>query len=387
MLAIKTKEARIIPCEQQQKQCSTSNSRRSISIWMQKHEFLGIPPFGYVYSEDHTQYLIDPDAAQIVRYAFDLALTGKSRTEIANALNANGYPTIAEYNHLQSKARKNHTPIPELPRWDSTKVGNLLRNPVYKGTLVCRKTTILIPSSNKKRKTDPSEQYIFDHSHEAIVTAEEFDRVQLLFPRQDRKPGRKVYDYPLRSVVFCGVCKRTMHRYRIAKGEDGARYYCRSAQLTNTTCTNKKYPEKELEQIVLQSLLPMLQGIQTSIGHRRSGQEQVQTMLGQCQHELREVHAMEKKLRLEKLEIYEAYISGKLSVQAYRRKKNEFKSAAKYSTRRSSVTLLPIPPWIPQNHTGPRCCPVQPPAFSASCIRCPAASKPSGEGDQPPHRQ
>ena len=297
--------------------------RATAYLKMQKHEFLGIPPFGYVYNEDHTQYLIDPDAAQIVRYAFDLALTGKSRTEIANALNTNGYPTIAEYNHLQSKARKNHTPIPELPRWDSTKVANLLRNPVYKGTLVCRKTTVLIPSSNKKRKTDPSEQYIFDHSHEAIVTAEEFDRVQMLFPRQDRKPGRKVNDYPLRSVVFCGVCKRTMHRYRIAKGEDGARYYCRSAQLTNTTCTNKKYPEKELEQIVLQSLLPMLQGIQTSIGHRRSGQEQVQTMLGQCQHELREVHAMEKKLRLEKLEIYEAYIAGKLSVQAYRRKKNE----------------------------------------------------------------
>lgn len=297
--------------------------RATAYLKMQKHEFLGIPPFGYVYNEDHTQYLIDPDAAMIVRYAFDLALSGKSRTEIANDLNACGYPTIAEYNQLQSKSKKNNIPIHELPRWDSTKVINLLRNPVYKGTLVCRKTTVIIPSSNKKRKTEPSEQYVFDNSHEAIVTAEEFDRVQARFPHQERKSPHKMNEFPLRSVVFCGVCKRAMHRYQLARGDDGARYYCRSAQLANTPCTNKKYPEKELEQIVLQSLLPMLQMIQASVGHRRSNQDQVQTMLGQCQQELREAGAIEKKLRLEKLEIYEAYIAGALSVQTYRRKKNE----------------------------------------------------------------
>lgn len=297
--------------------------RATAYLKMQKHEFLGIPPFGYVYNEDHTQYLIDPDAAHIVRHAFDLALAGKSRTEIANDLNANSYPTIAEYNQLQRKARKSNIPIPDLPRWDATKVVNLLRNPVYKGTLVCRKRTVIIPSSHKTRKTDLSEQYVFDDSHEAIVTAEEFDQVQVRFPHQNRKSPRKTIEYPLRSVVFCGVCKRAMHRYCIARGDDGARYYCRSAQLTNTTCTNQKYPEKELEHVVLQSLLPMLQIIQASVGHRRSGQDQVQTMLGQCQQELREANAMEKKLRLEKLEIYEAYIAGTLSVQAYRRKKND----------------------------------------------------------------
>lgn len=308
--------------------------RATAYLKMQKHEFLGIPPFGYVYNEDHTQYLIDPDAAMIVRHAFDLALSGKSRTEIANDLNANGYPTIAEYNQLQRKARKSNIPIPDLPRWDATKVVNLLRNPVYKGTLVCRKRTVIIPSSHKTRKTDPSEQYVFDDSHEAIVTAEEFDQVQVRFPHQERKAPRKLNDYPLRSVVFCGVCKRAMHRYQLARGDDGARYYCRSAQLTNTPCTNTKYSEKELEQIILQSLLPMLQMIQASVGHRRSNQDQVQTMLGQCQQELREAGATEKKLRLEKLEIYEAYIAGTLSVQAYRRKKNELTRRGKVISER-----------------------------------------------------
>lgn len=239
-----------------------------------------------------------------------------------------------QYNQLQRKARKSNIPIPDLPRWDATKVVNLLRNPVYKGTLVCRKTTVIIPSSHKTRKTDPSEQYVFDDSHEAIVTAEEFDQVQVRFPHQERKAPRKLNDYPLRSVVFCGVCKRAMHRYQLARGDDGARYYCRSAQLTNTPCTNKKYSEKELEHIILQSLLPMLQMIQASVGHRRSNQDQVQNMLGQCQQELREAGAMEKKLRLEKLEIYEAYIAGTLSVQTYRQKKNELTRRGKVISER-----------------------------------------------------
>lgn len=67
--------------------------------------------------------------------------------------------------------------------------------------------------------------------------------------------------------------------------------------------------------------------------------------------------------------------------------KSAFIAAARYSTRRSSVTSLPIPPWIPQSHTGPHCCPEQLPVFSASCIRCPAASKPSGEEVRPPRQR
>lgn len=57
-------------------------------------------------------------------------------------------------------------------------------------------------------------------------------------------------------------------------------------------------------------------------------------MLGQCQQELREAGAMEKKLRLEKLEIYETYIAGTLSVQAYRRKKNELTRRGKVISER-----------------------------------------------------
>lgn len=296
--------------------------RATYNLKMQKNQYRGMPPFGYQYNQDHTQYVLDPDAARIVRLMFDLALEGKNGNQISDYLNSHDIPTISEYNHSRAKAFKSGVPVPELPYWDSTKVVPLLRNPVYKGTVVLNKATVVSPASKKKRRTELSEQYIFDNCHDPIVSAEEFDRVQAFFPRQKRKAPHNKLEYPLKGIVFCGTCKRTMQRYRVRKSPDEyARYVCRTIGQEHSACSKKKYPEKELEQIVLQSLLPMLKTIHESIGRRRSRQEQSQSMLSSCQQELRQASALEKKIRLEKLEIYEAYIEGTLPIQGYRKQK------------------------------------------------------------------
>ena len=136
-----------------------------------------------------------------------------------------------------------------------------------------------------------------------------------------------------------------MFRYRVAKSEDYARYYCRSAKLEHTACTDKKYSEKELEQIVIQSLLPMLKTIHETIGNKRSRQDQTQTMLTECQQEIRQTTAQEKKIKLEKLEIYEAYTIGTLPIQSYKQKKNALSKQGKilaeklYSLREQETAL------------------------------------------------
>lgn len=303
--------------------------RATINLKMQKKEYRGIPPFGYVYDNEHTHFVIDPEAAKIVRLIFDLALQGNSKLQIANFLNTHNIPTIAEYNQMQNNHPKTNIPMPEFPQWDNIKVILILRNPVYKGTLFLHKTTVIVPASNKQRKTEPEEQYIYENAHEAIVSAEEFERVQELFPKRTRKSPRNITDYPLKGIVYCGICKRSLYRYRVAKSEDHARYYCRSAKLEHTACTDKKYPEKELEQIVIQSLLPMLKTIHETIGNKRSRQDQTQTMLTECQQEIRQTTAQEKKIKLEKLEIYEAYTIGTLPIQSYKQKKNALSKQGK----------------------------------------------------------
>lgn len=76
----------------------------------------GSIPYGYFRRKDGTgRLLMDESTAPI---------------------NSHDIPTISEYNHSRAKAFKSGVPVPELPYWDSTKVVPLLRNPVYKGTVV-----------------------------------------------------------------------------------------------------------------------------------------------------------------------------------------------------------------------------------------------------------
>ena len=66
----------------------------------------------------------------------------------------------------------------------------------------------------------------------------------------------------------------------------------------------------------------MLKTINEAIGHKRSRQDQTQSLLTECQQEIRQAVAMEKKIKLEKLEIYEAYTIGTLPIHDYKQKKN-----------------------------------------------------------------
>ena len=105
-------------------------------------------------------------------------------------------------------------------------------------------------------------------------------------------------------------------------GTDGPRFYCRCSTLEHTICSKKRHRERDLEQIVLQALLPMLKLTQETLGKKRNRQDQTQTLLGECQKEISQTEAREKKIRLQKLELYESYTLGTVALRAYRVQKD-----------------------------------------------------------------
>ena len=88
--------------------------------------------------------------------------------------------TPAEYNRLYGQVKRNTKSITENPIWEPTKVANILRNPIYTGDYIMRKQVPVVPGSKKRRPTDPSEQFVIKQAHEAIVSYEEYEKVQLL---------------------------------------------------------------------------------------------------------------------------------------------------------------------------------------------------------------
>ena len=141
------------------------------------------PPFGYMKdSDDKHNIIIDEKTAWIVRKVYDLALTGLASRKIAAVMNEENIPTPNErkkeltnmdyeYNIVSSDTR-------DAPTWTNGTVVDILSNENYTGTYVfnMQEKSVLTPGSFK---FNPKEEWgrVYDH-HEAIISREEFDKVQ-----------------------------------------------------------------------------------------------------------------------------------------------------------------------------------------------------------------
>jgi site-specific DNA recombinase len=164
----------------------------------------GTVPFGYqpVKEGQKTRLAPDPDAAHVVLKAFELFLQGGLGVQaIAVALNASGM-------------QRNGKP------WGKNTVNYLLKNEVYTGMKTFNKT------HRKSRKTKPREEWIQVASHPALVSREDFERVQAMM--EQRTPHQAHGGTPLSTFLFtglaeCGICSEGL-QISNGTGRNGTRY-------------------------------------------------------------------------------------------------------------------------------------------------------------------
>lgn len=281
---------------------------------MKNGDFVGTPCFGYKLNPERTHFIIDPEPAKIVRHIFDLALSGLTRPEIVKILNDEELITPAAYNRQHGHDRNNI--VTTQPLWDHIKVSRVLREPAYTGTLVMRKRVSLAPCSKKKRATTPQEQFIRENAHEAIVTKEEFNRVQDMFPKQKGWNRRNQKDYPLKGIVRCGTCKKVM-TYRPSP-KPGI-LQCPEFMIPHSNCSSTRYIITDVEELLQKELLPFLQ--MTVKEEQRVKRREFSTRLNQCQQEIQQLKKEKEKLLQKKTQLYEAYITDSLTIEEYLQKK------------------------------------------------------------------
>ncbi len=288
--------------------------RKTAEMKMRRGLYCGNAPFGYVFNEDRTKFLIDPEAAETVREIFRLALAGHPAKEIARILTETGYapPTVYNLSHNNKKPRTKNTP--EQDFWKPNSILHILHNPVYIGTLQMNLEVHVYPASRHLRTTKPEERVVFEDAHEAIISKEEFDRVQELFPKSTATPSVSKTQYPLKSHVFCGGCKHTMERYCSRPWK----FYCRHHAVNPNRCTGKRYTESELEETVLHALLPMLRLLEEKADGDASLQALSQDWLSSCQEKLRQQRIELGDVKSRKLALYESYLAGTLALDSYR---------------------------------------------------------------------
>ena len=277
------------------------------------------PPYGYRKDPDNRKrWIVDGEAAEVVKRIFALCLDGYGPSQIARILKEDKVitPTI----HFQQTGRATRNAPPDNPyNWTGDTIADILERPEYQGHTVNFKT---YKQSYKSKKTcyNPEEKWlVFENTHEAIIDADTWARVQEL-RKNKRRPTRTGKTNMFSGIVRCADCGEKL-------------YYCTSknfeARQDHFVCSTSRLKGKEICSTHFIRAVVLEQGV---LAHMRltiacvaNHEEQFRKAMGAKQkaEAKKELAAKRRQLtqaerRIEELDrlfkrIYEDNVGGKLS--------------------------------------------------------------------------
>ena len=176
----------------------SQNSKWSIKKRFENGTFIiSYPPYGYANVDG--EMVIVPEQAEIVKRIFNEALNGSGNYAIANKLKKEEIPTLRG------------------GKWTAGTVGGMLKNEKYTGDVYFQKT-FTDESFTRHNNHGEENMYLAKEHHEAIVSHEVFDKVQLLLEQRGKEKGiergasKYQVRYALSGKIRCGECGSTFKR-------------------------------------------------------------------------------------------------------------------------------------------------------------------------------
>ena len=279
-------------------------------------------PYGYRKNPDNLkEWLVDDEAAAVVREIFSLCVGGYGPTQIANILTERKIlcPTM----YAVSKGLKQPSVVPEIPyQWNAPAVSKILERMEYLGHTVNFKTHVKSYKVKKKIDNDSSQWKIFRDTHEPIIDQETFDIVQKI--RQGKKRPTKMGEMPMFSgLLFCADCgsKMSFHR-RVDEPAEKHNYVCSNYRGNTKSCTMHYIRNVVVEQIVLDNLREVIGYVSqyedefirmvmdTDVRQRNKELTKQKKKMSEIQSRMKELDNLFQH-------IYEDNISGKLSDERF----------------------------------------------------------------------
>lgn len=214
-------------------------------------EHLTKPPYGYkVNPTDRKKWILDEEAAAVVKRIFDLCVAGKGPMQIAKILTSDKVLTTkAHYAKQKGKV------LPENPySWNESTIVGVLERMDYCGHTVNFKSYSKSHKLKKRIPTTKEQQAIFRNTHEAIVEEAVFERVQELRAHK-RRPTKAERQGMFSGLVFCADCGSKLHFATCKSFNDSQDHYRCARYKSNTgDCTAHFIREETLQQIVRQRI-------------------------------------------------------------------------------------------------------------------------------------
>ena len=293
------------------------------------------PPYGYMKDPaDKKKWMVDEEAAEIVKRIFDLCIAGKGPMQIAKLLTAEHILTVKA--HYAQRAGK---PLPEKPyHWDPKSVAGILERPEYTGCTVNFKTYSKSHKLKKRLYNVPENQRIFPNTQPAIIDEQVFVRVQKLRENK-RRPAKQAERQGLFSgLLYCADCGNKLH---FATGKNMTPqqdcYRCSRYKSNTGDCTMHFIREETLKLFVLQRIFDVTAlFFDDAMAFEEAAKKQhFQEAEKEAQKRKREIAQAEKHItELDRIfkRIYEDDISGAISHERF------LKLSADYETEQKELT-------------------------------------------------
>ena len=169
------------------------------------------PVYGYLMDEDEN-FIIDEEAAPVVKQIYSLCLAGNGPTKIARMLTEQQIPTPGTLEYRRTGSTRRYHPGYEC-KWAANTVVHILENKEYTGCLVNFKTTTQSYKCSKIIYNSEDKQAVFENHHEIIIDRDTWERVQKL-RKQRKRPNRYDEVGLFSGILFCADCGSVLYQQR-----------------------------------------------------------------------------------------------------------------------------------------------------------------------------
>ena len=205
----------------------TSRKIRSVfkSKGMSGKHLTGTVIYGYLWDEKREHWLVDEEAAEVVRRIFSLTLEGYGPYQIACKLSTDRIEIpvvhLARFNEGVNRSK----PVKDPYGWGSSTIVNILKKREYLGHTINFKTRKHF-KDKKSHYVSEDEWTIFENTHEAIIDQQTFDLAQKIRSNVRRYPNGWGEAASLTGLLYCADCGGKMYVHRTNNGKRISQYTC-----------------------------------------------------------------------------------------------------------------------------------------------------------------
>ena len=210
-------------------------------------EPMGQPPYGYIKDpENPKRWIVDEEAAQVVRRIYRMTLEGVGTEQIAAKLEEDGILTPRAYWH--SKGINRPGKVKDLPptHWNSSSVIKMLSVQEYCGDILNFKTYSKSYKNKKRLENDRENWAIFKDVHEPIIERAVFEQVQQKRGKMRKRQAKDGERSMFSGLLVCADCGSNLH-FHFNQGNPEIKYFnCSNYKGNRGTCGSTHYIKPQL---------------------------------------------------------------------------------------------------------------------------------------------